>query len=306
MRKAWCFCFLLPGLLAGCDSGPPGGRPPGGVRDARRHRSAAQPEPVRVQAHGLGHARGPELLSYLKPRSATPWPAAICASQRPSPVEVDVAAPESSVPFWIRDQDFSEHRRDARESRRSLAPLPQGLFPPDGLASGSTASTAARRPTMSSSSARPREPAAPGGSITLDRGAEGCWRKVVATAGRECGAARLSRPFAAMPGSLEGSVLLQPFHDRRHSTLLANGRVWKTRVPSGSLPDQVTIAVRIRSCPRAGLELANRAGRPGHGHPDPPRAVRGGRERRAHGPRPDRDAGGGRHLHPGSLRQPAQ
>jgi hypothetical protein len=37
-------------------------------------------------------------------------------------------------------------------------------------------------------------------------------------------------------------LLLQPAHDRRHATLLARGRVWKTHVASRSTPDQVVVA----------------------------------------------------------------
>ena len=48
-----------------------------------------------------------------------------------------------------------------------------------------------------------------------------------------------SEPFL---DELEGSLLLQPLHDRRHASLLATSRVWKTRVPSGTVPDQVAIA----------------------------------------------------------------
>ncbi len=45
-----------------------------------------------------------------------------------------------------------------------------------------------------------------------------------------------------MPDELVGAVLLQPAHSHRHATLLATGRVWKTHVIAGFLPDQVAIS----------------------------------------------------------------
>ncbi len=44
------------------------------------------------------------------------------------------------------------------------------------------------------------------------------------------------------PGPLRGATLLRTNHDRRHATMLARGRVWKTHVVSGRMPDQVTVA----------------------------------------------------------------
>jgi hypothetical protein len=45
-----------------------------------------------------------------------------------------------------------------------------------------------------------------------------------------------------LPEELAGTVLLQPAHADRHATLLATGRVWKTHVVAGGLPDQVAIS----------------------------------------------------------------
>ena len=52
----------------------------------------------------------------------------------------------------------------------------------------------------------------------------------------------MRRPFAELPASLAGSILLQPLHERRHAALLATGRVWKTHVPASSAADQVVIS----------------------------------------------------------------
>jgi 3',5'-cyclic AMP phosphodiesterase CpdA len=67
------------------------------------------------------------------------------------------------------------------------------------------------------------------------------WRLEIAGAGLSA-ASDVARPFRWLPGELHGAIVVQPRHDRRHSTLLATSRVWKTHVPSGPIPDQVAIA----------------------------------------------------------------
>ena len=52
----------------------------------------------------------------------------------------------------------------------------------------------------------------------------------------------VSLPIEALPPALGGAVLLQPRHDLRHGTMLAQGRrVWKTHVPTTRRPDQLTV-----------------------------------------------------------------
>src|SRR5262249_16154517 len=57
------------------------------------------------------------------------------------------------------------------------------------------------------------------------------------------------RPFEALPRELDGAVMLQASHDRRHATLLAAGRVWKTHFVSRRQPDQVAIAFGADAAP---------------------------------------------------------
>src|SRR5262249_45890864 len=49
------------------------------------------------------------------------------------------------------------------------------------------------------------------------------------------------QPIGNLPESLHGALLLQPAHNRRHATLLAPARVWKTHVVSTCQPDQVVV-----------------------------------------------------------------
>ncbi len=52
----------------------------------------------------------------------------------------------------------------------------------------------------------------------------------------------LTKAAEEWPEPLRGATLLRTDHDRRHATMLARGRVWKTHVVSGRKPDQVTVA----------------------------------------------------------------
>jgi hypothetical protein len=56
-------------------------------------------------------------------------------------------------------------------------------------------------------------------------------------------ASGIDLPIRGLSPELRGATLLQPSHDRRHSTVLARGRIWKTHVVAGRRPDQVTVAL---------------------------------------------------------------
>jgi hypothetical protein len=57
--------------------------------------------------------------------------------------------------------------------------------------------------------------------------------------------ADVSKPFVSLPPSLVGSKLVQTRHDQRADAVLASGRVWKARQPSGQKPDQVVVSFGI-------------------------------------------------------------
>ena len=162
MRKAWYFCFLLAGLVAGCDSNPPADALPevSETLDAIGRRLSQSLSESRLTAIA---ARGPELLSYLNCAERDALARGYLRIRSTGPVMVHVAAPESVDPVLDPRSGFRGHRRDPREPRRPLAPLPQGVSPRDGLDSGSMASIAARRLTTSFFSGRLRTAAALGG-----------------------------------------------------------------------------------------------------------------------------------------------
>ena len=240
MRKAWFFCVLLPGLIAGCLSNPPVDALPevSETLDAIGLRLSQSLSEARLTAVA---ARGSELLTYLKAPERDALGRGYLRFQAKDPVIVEVAAPESSVPFWIVDQGFVATGEtltnvDCRW-RLFRKAFPAGWI---GLGVNGLDRSPPAHYVVFLHCPQDHPPLAED-SITLGQESGNHWRKLTAQAGVSA-AQEVSRPFTALPAALDGAILLQPFHDRRHSTLLASGRVWKTRVPSGESPDQVTIA----------------------------------------------------------------
>jgi hypothetical protein len=202
----------------------------------RLSRSKSESQLTALASHGGA------ILRSLEPDERSALATGYLRFRVDEPALVQVAAPETSVPFWVQDLGFQPDdlvltNEDTawRLFRRSFAPGWVGLgvngldrTPPahyavfvrraDGRAAGSAESL-----------------------LVLDPRSAHSWKTIPARPG--VSAAHDSyRPFATLPGELLGAVLLQPAHAKRHSTLLATGRVWKTHVVAGSRPDQVTIA----------------------------------------------------------------
>ena len=196
------------------------------------------------------------------------------------PVIVDVALPGPAVPFWLGDQGFDRIdtplRVDGADWTLYRKAFPTGWV---GLGvNGLDRSPRAHYAVFVRSDPPDRPPTALRG---IDQGR---WRCVTAREGTSAAFGR-SLPIDTLPKPLEGALLLQPSHDRRHATLLARGRVWKTHVVSGRTPDQVSVAFGAdasrslawtwRTEPGVStsvLRLAN-AGTDGKG-PDPSRPIR--------------------------------
>ena len=159
-----------------------------------------------------------------------------------SAVVVDVAVPVQSVPFWIGDQgfratDLALENPDTswRLFRRSFE---SGWI---GLGVNNLDRTPVAHYVVFVRAADHRKSVIGQPRVTLDHRQDSYWQTALACPGAS--AARDSyRPFKSMPSELVGAVLLRASHGQRHGTLLATGRVWKTRVGSTSRPDQVTVA----------------------------------------------------------------
>jgi hypothetical protein len=187
-------------------------------------------------------ARAAAILDRLQPGERAALGRGYLRLEVDRPVIVDVAVPGGSVPFWLGDRGF-----------RATDP---GLVNPDATwrlyrrtfdrggielgVNGLDRSPVAHyvvflRPIGAHPVAGDRP------VVRLAAGQEASWRIRVA---RPAVSAAFDawKPFETLPPELDGAVMLQASHDRRHSTLLAAGRVWKTRVISGRRPDQVVIA----------------------------------------------------------------
>lgn len=184
-------------------------------------------------------SRGPELLATLERSERAALGEGYLEFRVDRPVVVDVAAPEDFLPFWLADRGFRETdlslvNPDARWKvfRRTFDPGPIGLGV-NGLDRTPPAHYVVFiRPLEKGGSEPPL--------VTIDEGQRESWRSVVAGPGVSAAFDAL-RPFATLPDEMVGSILLQPAHSARHSTMLATGRVWKSHVPSGTRPDQVVI-----------------------------------------------------------------
>jgi hypothetical protein len=240
MRKVRLGAILLLPLLAGCRQGPAvealpeasetleavGRRLSGSMSEAKLTTLATRGPAV------LGVLTGPERdalgRGYLRFHAAVP-------------VIVDVAVPSRSVPFWIGEQGFAPAGATLENEDAHWAVF-RKEFPSGWVGLGVNGMdrkppahyVAFLRPARGQVSLRLTD-------IRLREGDSADWSLVPALPGASA-ARDVHRPFRVLPLPLFGSLLLQPSHDRRHESVLASGRVWKTHVPSGNRPDQVAIA----------------------------------------------------------------
>lgn len=159
------------------------------------------------------------------------------------PMAVYVAAPSQSVPFWVQDQGFEAtaiklKNADAEWSTFRKV-VPSGWI---GLGvNGLDRTPAAHYAVFLKSVADPGGDLQ--GSVELRPTDHGDWKiTTVDTASGVSPAFDVYHPFESVPPELQGSIALQGSHERRHVTLLAPARIWKTHVASSGIPDQITIS----------------------------------------------------------------
>jgi hypothetical protein len=232
--------LLLAGLLAGCQAQRPIESLPDvattlEVVGQRLSRTLSESKLTAVAGHG------PDLLALLKASERDVLGRGYLRFHTDVPVVVEVAAPARSIPFWLSDQGFRStgvalvnEDGDWRVFRKAFPPGWIGLGV-NGLDRTPRAHYVVFLHALPSYAPLARD------SIRLGQVMGSDWRQVEARSGVSA-AGDMDRPFAKLPEPLEGAILLQPLHSRRHSTLLASGRVWKTHVPSSSRADQVAIA----------------------------------------------------------------
>jgi len=231
---------LLLTVLVGCQKSAPIDPPPG-VRQTLDAVGLRLSQLKSERELTAAATREPQLLAWLDQSERFALGRNSVRFQVDEPVMVAVASLEGSSPFWIEDQGFRPTeitlQTDDGEWRVHRKTFPPGWV---GLGVNSLDRTA-----QSHYVAFVR--AAPGHAeldvdalrIVPDAGAS--WTKLIARDGVSASSDRF-RPFQTLPKQLEGAILLQPAHDRRHDALLTRGRVWKSHAVSGPQPDQAVIS----------------------------------------------------------------
>jgi hypothetical protein len=159
-----------------------------------------------------------------------------------APVVVRVAAPASSVPFWIHDLGFEPDDLVLTNEDTSWKLFKRTFGPGSiGLGVNGLDRTPPAHYVVFVGQADGRAADSSESLLVLDPDSARNWKITYASPGSSA-AHDVCRPFTAMPAELVGAVLVQPAHSQRHATLLATGRVWKTHVVAGFLPDQVAIS----------------------------------------------------------------
>jgi hypothetical protein len=186
--------------------------------------------------------RSDALLRALEPAERCALATTYLRFEVGSPVVVRVAAPASSVPFWMQDLGF-EREELVLMNEETPWKLFRRTFGTGsiGLGVNGLDRTPAAHYAVFVQRADRRPALSPERLVVVDADSAGSWKTVLARPDSSA-AHDVFRPFENMPEELLGAVLLQPAHAQRHSTLLATGRVWKTHVISGPRPDQVSIS----------------------------------------------------------------
>lgn len=159
------------------------------------------------------------------------------------PMVVHVVVPSRSVPFWIRERGFvpttiTLQNADSKWSVfRKTVPAGWINLGVNGLDRTPAGHYAVFLKPSASPAADSRT------TVELRSTDEEYWKFTQVDQSTGVGPAfDVHRPFKSIPPELQGSVLLQSCHERRHVALLAPARIWKTHVASKSAPDQITIS----------------------------------------------------------------
>jgi hypothetical protein len=187
---------------------------------------------------GVLATRGDLLLGRLIRGERAALARGACRFHVDHAVVLDVAAPSGSIPFWLDDLGF---RRLPRSSALEVAGCDWVLYRKRfnagwiGLGVNGLDRTPKGHYVVF---VRPVEAGPPLRLTGLDSRS---WR-IETARDRASAAFDLDQPIGRLPEELCGALLIQPAHARRHASLLAPSRVWKTHVASRSQPDQITVA----------------------------------------------------------------
>ncbi len=151
------------------------------------------------------------------------------------PTVVTIAAARGHAPFWLADQGFK--------------PTGETLRNNDGVAELFRKTVPAGVVGLGVNSLDRSSPAhyavflkAESGGVPRVESIEPAGLATISASTTVSPFADVHQPFAELPPSLAGSVIVPTRHDQRHDALLATGRVWKARQPSSPEPDQVVVS----------------------------------------------------------------
>jgi acid phosphatase type 7 len=151
------------------------------------------------------------------------------------PTVVEVAATRGFAPFWLAEQGFRETGETLR-NEDGVSDVYRKTFPAGMVGLGVNSLD------RSSPSHYAVFLKAEMGGVPQVEGVEPADLSTVLVAEGVSPFSDASKPFEAIPPGLAGSLIVQTRHDQRHDALLATGRVWKARQPSGPKPDQVVVS----------------------------------------------------------------
>lgn len=158
------------------------------------------------------------------------------------PMVVHVAAPSQSVPFWINDQGFEPtaiRLKNADAEWSTYRKLVQAGWIGLGV-NGLDRTPPTHYMVFLKSVEKSGDVQA---SVELRSTDREDWKlATVDTTRRVSPDFDVYHPFESIPSELQGAIAVQGSHERRHATLLAPARIWKTHVASSRIPDQITIS----------------------------------------------------------------
>lgn len=241
--KAWKRIGLGPALLLmaaiGCGRSAPVDPPPGvrqtldaaGVRLGQSKSERELTAAVTNQSWLLGWLNASE--RFALGRNSVRF-------QVDRPVVVSIASLKGSAPFWLEDQGFRPTETTLRTEDGEWE-VHDKTFPPGWVGLGvNSLDRTAQAHYAAFIQAAPGDPGLDVDALKIIPDEDASWTKRIAREGVSA-SSDVFRPFQDLPKQLDGAILLQPAHDRRHDALLAKGRVWKSRVVSGPIPDQTVI-----------------------------------------------------------------
>jgi hypothetical protein len=234
LRLARLLVVLAVTLAAGPEPAPVEDPPPAEETMARIGRRLSQS--LAVQELSALATRGDLLLARLTRDERAALARGGLRFRVDRPVRIAMAAPLPTIPFWVDDLGFRRLAHRLKVAGYDWAVF-EKAFPAGWINLGVNGLD--REPkghyVVFVGSAVPRQAA------RIEEIDPDCWRVVPATEGASA-AFDHELPIGPLPQELNGALLLQPAHVRRHATLLARSRVWKTHAASGPRPDQIAVA----------------------------------------------------------------